>query len=146
MLWLALIGTVFVDPLWFAARMQALGEVPAPVWMLAGLALALHGARRIMRSRLAPWPGAQGRVPDNTRRPRCLRFDSPGAAAPGPDAWLLQNVLLPEGNAALSRWRRAAVLDGTSGMASDGADRDKVIAQRGGLTLERAGRQPIVRA
>ncbi|TNC73345.1 3TM-type holin [Rubellimicrobium roseum] len=100
---LALFAAALIAPDWFAARMEALARMPEALWWLVGAVLSLHfGARvqahaqefqREILSVAAP-------VPDPAPS-----AGTPAVAAPGPDATLTLDTLVPGPNAALADWR-----------------------------------------
>ena len=97
---LALLASALVAPDWFAARMDALSDMPEALWWIIGAVLSLHfGARYQDRSQ-------------EFRREMAAPAD-PGAlltlatASPGLDADLVLRTLQPGGNAALEAWQNA---------------------------------------
>ena len=98
---LALLGAAMIDPVWFSARMDALAQIPEPLWWLIGAVVSLFfGARfqtvgqqftrEIVGSLIPADP-----VPDPV---------TPRVAATGPDARLTQAAEAPGGNPALAAW------------------------------------------
>jgi len=67
---LAVIAAALIDPVWFAARMEALSAMPEPMWWLLGAVVSLHfGGRMQIYSaalRREPPPTAQQPPPTST--------------------------------------------------------------------------------
>ncbi|WP_171234200.1 holin family protein [Ruegeria sp. HKCCA6837] len=109
---LGLFIAAMVDPLWFAARMQGMALVPEPLWWLLGVIVSFYfGARHQVK--MQEFQRDIGvsmlRLPavlNNIEQLRALRADSPGAADPGPDSALTQDVTRPDANPALEDWRK----------------------------------------
>ena len=99
---LALLASALVAPDWFAARMDALSDMPESLWWIIGAVLSLHfGARyqdhaqafrREMVSALGPAPAV-----------------TLTTASPGADAELVLRTLQPGPNPALEAWRNEGV-------------------------------------
>jgi Holin of 3TMs, for gene-transfer release len=98
---LVLVGSALVAPDWFAARMEALSDMPEALWWIIGAVLSLHfGARYQDRSQdfrreLATTPVA----------PATLATASPGA-----DADLVLSTLQSGPNPALEAWREGVTI------------------------------------
>ncbi len=95
---LALLGSALLAPDWFAARMEALSDMPEALWWIIGAVLSLHfGARyqdhaqAFQREMAAP---AAPAVPADL-----------AIASPGADARLVLGTLQPGPNPALDAWR-----------------------------------------
>ena len=97
---LGLLASALVAPDWFAARMEALSDMPEALWWIIGAVLSLHwGARtqhhaQAFRREAAAHVLAPEPIP---ARP----------ASPGTDAALTLDTLGPPPNPALDDWRAA---------------------------------------
>jgi len=61
---LATLAAAMFDPVWFAARMEALAAMPEPMWWLIGAVVSLHfGGRMQVYAQAAHRPGAAASVP-----------------------------------------------------------------------------------
>lgn len=111
---LGLFVSAMVEPLWFAERMQGIALVPEPLWWLLGVIVSFYfGARHQVKAQefQRQIVGTMAHVPqvmDNIRALRALRADSVGVADTGNDARLTTAAILPDRNAALEAWKRAA--------------------------------------
>ena len=93
---LALLASALVAPDWFAARMDALSDMPEALWWIIGAVLSLHfGARYQAHSQ-------EFRREMATAAPVTL-----ATASPGTDAGLVLDTLDPGPNPALEAWRDA---------------------------------------
>jgi hypothetical protein len=93
---LALLGSALVAPDWFAARMDALSDMPEALWWIIGAALSLHYGARYQDH-------AQASRREATAPEPALST----LASPGTDASLTLGTLAPAPNAALEDWRIA---------------------------------------
>jgi hypothetical protein len=88
--------------------------VPEPLWWLLGVIVSFYfGARHQVNAQefQRQIVGTMAHVPqvmDNIRALRELRADSVGVADTGNDARLTTAAILPDRNAALEVWKRAA--------------------------------------
>ncbi|EPX86298.1 hypothetical protein ruthe_01112 [Rubellimicrobium thermophilum DSM 16684] len=108
---LALLAAAAVAPDWFAARMETLAQMPEGLWWLIGAVLSLHFGARFQAHAQAherDLMAAAVAAAAATAIPPRPEADSPGAAAPGPDAAVALSTLDPAPNAALEDWRRGA--------------------------------------
>jgi len=111
---LGLFISAMVNPLWFSERMQGIALVPEPLWWLLGVIVSFYfGARHQVKSQqfqqaIVGTMAAVPQVVDNIEKLRSLRADSLRVASTGEDARLAQSALMPEANAALSAWQKAA--------------------------------------
>ena len=95
---LALLGSALVAPDWFAARMDALSDMPEALWWIIGAVLSLHfGARYQDRSQDSLREMATTVAPAVTL----------ATASPGTNANLVLPTLDPGPNPALEAWRAA---------------------------------------
>lgn len=100
---LVIFATALISPVWFAARMEALAQVPEPLWWLIGAVISLffgarlqshdHQLQRDLAGALTT-PGLPVPTADST----------PLAAATGPDARLTLAAETTGQNPALERW------------------------------------------
>ena len=111
---LGLFISAMVSPLWFAERMQGIALVPEPLWWLLGVIVSFYfGARHQVKSQQFQREivASMAHVPQvmaNVAALREMRADSVGAADTGSDVKLSSAALVPDANAALDEWRRAA--------------------------------------
>lgn len=97
----ALMATAMIDPVWFAARMDALGQIPEPLWWLFGAVVSLFFGARFQTVQQqfardivgAMVPGSPAVFPT-----------APRVASSGADARLTQAAEVPGGNLALNDW------------------------------------------
>ena len=111
---LGLFVSAMVAPLWFVERMQGIALVPEPLWWLLGVIVSFYfGARHQVKSQQFQREivASMAHVPQvmaNMSALREMRADSAGGADTAGDATLSVAALVPEDNAALDEWRRAA--------------------------------------
>lgn len=99
---LALVLSALLAPEWFAARMEALGEMPEALWWIIGAVVSLHfGARYQDRSH-----ELQREVAQAVAAPTAVALQA-AEASPGADAALVAETLEPGPNPALTAWRAA---------------------------------------
>jgi hypothetical protein len=95
---LALVASALVAPDWFAARMDALADMPEALWWIIGAVLSLHYGARYQDHAQA----FQRELATPSAGPVTL-----SAAAPGPDAEVVLRTLQPGPNPAIDAWRHA---------------------------------------
>ncbi len=111
---LGLFVSAMVAPLWFAERMQGIALVPEPLWWLLGVIVSFYfGARHQVKAQqfqreIVQTMNHVPQVMENIEALRELRHNSVGAADTGGDVRLASASLLPDANAALEAWRKAA--------------------------------------
>ena len=97
---LALVGSALVAPDWFAARMDALSDMPEALWWIIGAVLSLHFGARY-----------QDHAQAFEREMVATAVPSPAVilatASPGADADLVLRTLQPGPNPALEAWQDA---------------------------------------
>jgi hypothetical protein len=100
---LALIAAAMIDPVWFAARMTALAQIPEPLWWLIGAVVSLFfGARFQTVGQQFTREIVDALVPATP----AVTPTTPRVAATGADARLTQAVETPGGNPALTDWQQ----------------------------------------
>ncbi|MEL6420468.1 MAG: 3TM-type holin, partial [Pseudomonadota bacterium] len=103
-----------VAPLWFAERMQGIALVPEPLWWLLGVIVSFYfGARHQVKAQefqrqIVQTMAHVPQVMENIEALREMRHNAVGAADTAGDVRLASASLLPDANAALEAWRKAA--------------------------------------
>jgi hypothetical protein len=97
---LALVGSALVAPDWFTARMDALSDMPEPLWWIIGAVLSLHFGARYQDH-------AQAFQREMVAAPVPTSSVTLADASPGQDADLVLRTLQPGPNAALLAWQSA---------------------------------------
>ncbi|WP_299148454.1 holin family protein [uncultured Tateyamaria sp.] len=111
---LGLFVSAMIAPLWFSERMQGLALVPEPLWWLLGVIVSFYfGARHQVKAQqfqreIVETMNRVPQVMENVGALRRMRAGSVGAAETGANARLTTASLVPDVNAALDEWRRAA--------------------------------------
>lgn len=94
---LVLLLSALIAPDWFAARMEALAELPEALWWIIGAVLSLHFGSRFQHLSL------EARRDAAAPPPPAPAID-PAPASPGSDAAAALATLVPGPNAALADW------------------------------------------
>ena len=108
---LGLMGSAMIDPIWFASRMQGIALVPEPLWWLLGVIVSFYfGARQQAKTQglqrdLAQSLALVPQVTSNIAALNELRAEIVGVAGTKGDANDEIDVVRPEANPALQRWR-----------------------------------------
>jgi hypothetical protein len=95
---LALLASALVAPDWFAARMEALADMPEALWWIIGAVLSLHWGARTQHHAQAFRRETAAHAPPPKPAPSL-------PASPGTDAALTLDTLGPAPNPALDDWR-----------------------------------------
>jgi len=102
---LAVLAAALIDPVWFAARMQALSAMPEPMWWLIGAVISLYFGARFQSTEQA---FQREIVAGIAQVPPVLLPGpvTPLVAATGADADLTLQVEAQGENPALTEWSR----------------------------------------
>ena len=103
---LAILAAALIDPVWFAARMEALAAMPEPMWWLIGGVISLYFGARFQSTEQAfqrEIVATIAQVPPVIPLPGPV---TPLVATSGADADLTLRVEASGENAALADWSR----------------------------------------
>ncbi len=100
----ALIAAALIDPVWFAARMEAMAQIPEPLWWLIGAVISLFFGARFQSLEQNFQREIVGALASSTQTAP-VAATSPLAATTGADAPLTLASETPTGNPALTAWQ-----------------------------------------
>lgn len=100
---LAIFATALIDPVWFAGRMQALSDIPEPLWWLCGAVISLFFGSRMQTQGQQFQREIVGALAVASLTP-ASKDSTPQVAATGADARLTLLAVTPAANPALQGW------------------------------------------
>ena len=105
---LAIFAAALIDPVWFAGRMQALSDIPEPLWWLCGAVISLFFGSRMQTQGQQFQREIAGALAVASLTPASLtpanNDSTPQVAATGADARLTLLAVTPAANPALQGW------------------------------------------